>query len=140
MAGILTKGVTLSYKNGSETTYTKIDNMQSFPALGGTPEKVDVTTLEDGNRKYIQGVKEYEELAFVFLYDNSSATSNYRVVRGLEEAGGVIDWEVSFPDNTKFHFSGEVATSINEGEVNGAITFNVNITLNSDIDVTNPTT
>lgn len=140
MAGLLTKGITLGYKatSGSPSTYTVIDNLQAVPALGGTPERVDVTTLADGNRKYIQGVKEYEELAFTFLYDNSGATSNYRVVRGLEDAGKVVDWEVSFPDGTKFHFSGEVATSINEAEVNAAITFTANITLNSDITVTNP--
>ena len=140
MAGLLTKGITLGYKKGSsESTYTLIANLQAAPALGGTPERVDVTTLEDANRKYIQGVKEYEELAFTFLYDNTTETSNYRVVRGLEEEGGVVDWEVTFPDTTKFHFSGEVATSINEAEVNAAITFTANITLNSDIEVVNPT-
>ena len=139
MAGLLTKGITLGYKTSSGgASYTVIPNLQATPALGGTPERVDVTTLEDASRKYIQGVKEYEELAFTFLYDNSGATSNYRVVRGLEETGGNVDWEVSFPDGTKFHFSGEVATSINENEVNGAITFVANITLNSDITVTNP--
>lgn len=140
MAGLLTKGITLGYKKGSSaSTYTLIANLQAAPALGGTPERVDVTTLEDANRKYIQGVKEYEQLAFTFLYDNTTETSNYRVVRGLEEEGGVVNWEVTFPDTTKFHFSGEVATSINEAEVNAAITFTANITLNSDIEVVNPT-
>lgn len=139
MAGLLTKGITLGYKSGgSGSSYTTIPNLQASPMLGGTPERVDVTTLEDSNRKYIQGVKEYDELEFTFLYDNSGATSNYRVLRGLEEAGDVVDWEVSLPDGTKFHFSGEVATSINEAEVNAAITFVANITLNSDITVTNP--
>jgi hypothetical protein len=77
-------------------------------------------------------------LAFKFLYDNSGATSNYRIVRGLEEAGSVVDWKVTFPDNTEFAFSGEVTTSIDGASVNNAITFTANITLNSDITVTNP--
>lgn len=138
MAGILTKGIKLSYKKQG-STYEEILNLQECPDLGGTTEKVDVTVLADGNKKYINGVKDFGDLAFKFLYDNSGATSNYRIVRGLEEAGSVVDWKVTFPDNTEFAFSGEVTTSIDGASVNNAITFTANITLNSDITVTNPT-
>lgn len=138
MAGILTKGIKLSYKKQG-STYEEILNLQECPDLGGTAEKVDVTVLADGNKKYINGVKDFGDLAFKFLYDNSGVTSNYRVVRGLEEAGKVVEWKVTFPDNTEFAFSGEVTTSIDGASVNNAITFTANITLNSDITVTNPT-
>ena len=137
MAGILTKGIKLSYKKQG-STYEEILNLQECPDLGGTAEKVDVTVLADGNKKYINGIKDYGDLAFKFLYDNSGVTSNYRVVRGLEEAGNVVDWKVTFPDNTEFAFSGEVTTSIDGASVNNAITFTATINLNSDITVTNP--
>lgn len=136
MAGILTKGITLSYKKNAE--YVQIHNLQEVPALGGTAEKVDVTTLEDSNYKYINGIKDFGDLAFKFLYDNSGAESNYRVCRGLEEAGETVDWKVTFPDTTEFTFSGEASTSVDEGSVNGAITFTLNINLNSDIQVKAP--
>lgn len=137
MAGILTKGITLSYKK-TGGTYTEIANLQECPELGGTAENVEVTTLADGNKKYIKGIKDFGELAFKFLYDNSGAESNYRVVRGLEEAGSIVDWKVTFPDNTSFAFSGEVTTAIDSAAVNAALTFTATITLNSDIAVTNP--
>lgn len=137
MAGILTKGITLSYKK-TGSTYTEIANLQECPELGGTAENVEVTTLADSNKKYIKGIKDFGELAFKFLYDNSGAESNYRVVRGLEEAGNVVDWKVTFPDNTSFAFSGEVTTAIDSAAVNAALTFTATITLNSDITVTNP--
>ena len=136
MAGLLTKDIKLSYKK--ENAYVEIANLQECPELGGTAEKVDVTTLADGNKKYINGIKDFGDLAFKFLYDNSSATSNYRVVRGLEESGKVVDWKVTFPDSTEFAFSGEVTTAIDSASVNNALTFTANITLNSDITVTNP--
>ena len=140
MAGILSKGITLGYKATSEgSTQTNIPNLQESPQLGGSAEKVDVTVLTDGNYKYINGIKDFGDLAFKFLYDNSGAQSNYRIVRGLEEAGKVVDWEVSFPDGTKFHFSGEVATQIESASVNSALAFTATITLNSDIAVVNPT-
>ena len=138
MAGLLTKDIKLSYKKDSSSSYEQIHNLQEVPALGGAAEKVDVTTLEDGNYKYINGIKDFGDLAFKFLYDNSGAESNYRVCRGLEEAGKVVDWKVEFPDGTSFAFSGEASTSIDEGAVNAAITFTLNINLNSDIKVTNP--
>ena len=137
MAGLLTRGITLSYnKDGS--TYTEIANLQECPELGGTAENVEVTTLADGNKKYIKGIKDFGELAFKFLYDNSGAESNYRIVRGLEEAGNIVEWKVTFPDNTTFAFSGEVTTAIDSAAVNAALTFTATITLNSDITVTNP--
>ena len=136
MAGLLTKDIKLSYKNNDQ--YVEIANLQECPELGGTAEKVEVTTLADGNKKYINGIKDFGDLAFKFLYDNSTTTSNYRVVRGLEEAGNVVEWKVTFPDNTEFVFSGEVTTAIDSASVNNALTFTANITLNSDIVVTNP--
>lgn len=136
MAGILTKGITLSYKKSAE--YETLTNLLECPQLGGTAERVDVTTLDDGNRKYINGVKEYGELAFKFLYDNSGETSNYRIVKGLETAGKMVEWKVTFPDSTEFVFSGQVSTAIDASAVNAAVTFTANITLNSDITVTNP--
>lgn len=139
MAGILSKGITLSYK-GTGSSYTVIDNLQECPELGGSAETVEVTTLADGNKKYIKGIKDFGELEFKFLYDNSGATSNYRVVKGLEDAGKVVDWKVTFPDGTAFGFSGEVTTKIDGAAVNAALTFAATITLNSDITVTNPST
>lgn len=136
MAGILSKGITLSYKLSD--SYVEIPNLQEVPEIGGPADRVDVTTLADANYKYINGIKNYGELAFTFLYDNSTETSNYRVVRGLEEAGDVVEWKLDFPDGTAFEFSGEVSTAINSAGVNAAITFAANITLNSDIEVTHP--
>lgn len=137
MAGILTKGITLSYKT-TGSTYEEIAGLQECPELGGSADNVDVTTLADGNYKYIQGIKDFGDLAFTFLYDNSGTDSNYRVLRGFEDAGTVVDWQVKFPDNTTFSFSGQVATATGSAAVNAAITFTATITLNSDIVVGNP--
>ena len=136
MAGILSKGITLSYKKDSQ--FAVIPDLQEVPDLGGSAEKVDVTTLADGNYKYINGIKDFGDLEFKFLYSNSGTESNYRICRGLEEAGKVVEWKVSFPDGTGFEFSGEPSTTIDGQSVNSAITFTLNITLNSDITVSNP--
>lgn len=139
MAGILTKGIELHYSATQGGEFVNIPGLQSCPDLGGTANKVDVTTLADGNYKYINGIKDFGDLAFTFLYENEGAESNYRICRGLEEAGEIVYFKVVFPDATEFAFNGEVSTTITGAAVNAALQFSLNVTLNSDIEVTNPT-
>lgn len=132
--GLLSKGIKFEYSDNG-TTFTEVANLQEIPSLGGTPEKVDVTCLADGNKKYINGLVDYGDLAFKFLYDNSSETSNYRVLKGLT---GVNHFKITFPDSTTFAFTGECSCSLDAAAVNAALTFTANIALNSEIAVTNP--
>lgn len=136
--GTLSKGIKLSYSTTVDGTYTDLNDLQGIPALGGTPEKVEVTTLADEARRYIKGIKSYSDLEFDFLF-GTDATSGYTVLSGLED-DGVIYWKVTFKDGTVFAFSGEVSTAVQSAAVNAALTFKATITLNSDIAVTLPTT
>ena len=138
VTGLLTKDISLSYKKDSSSSYVKLDGLMEVPSLGGTPDKVEVTTLADASRRYIKGIKDYGDLTFKFLYQNDTETSNFRVLRGLEESGKIVEWKVEFPDGTGFEFSGECSVAPSDGAVNAAITFNLTISLNSDITVTNP--
>ena len=136
--GILSKGIKLGYSATNGSTYTDIPDLQEVPNLGGSAEKVEVTTLTDSNHRYINGIKDFGDLEFKFLYDNSTETSNYRVLKGLETTGAVTYWQVTFPDGTKFTFTGQVSTQIDSAAVNAALTFTATITLNSEITVSNP--
>lgn len=135
MAGILSKGIAFSYSATADGTFATVANLQEIPSLGGTPDKVDITCLGDSNKKYINGLIDYGDLAFKFLYDNSGAASNYRVLKGLT---GVNYFKIAFPDGTEFAFSGECSCSMDSAAVNAALTFTANIALNSSIVVTNP--
>ncbi|MFF2449368.1 phage tail tube protein [Neobacillus sp. NPDC058068] len=137
MAGVLTKETKLSYKKSS--TFEEIDLLMEVPDLGGEPEKVEVTTLKDSVKKYIPGVRDLGDLVFKFLYDNSSTTSNYRVLRGLQDAGKPVDFKVTYPDKTEHAFTAYVNVKMDSGAPNAALTFSAGMSLQSDIVVTNPT-
>ena len=109
------------------------------PEFGGTPEKIDVTTLSDSIKKFVNGVVDMGDLAFKFLYDNSSTTANYRVLRGLQEGGTAAVFKLSYPDGTSHEFTAMVTVKMDSAEVNGALTFTCAMTLQSDVTVTNPT-
>ena len=146
MAGLLSKGIKFYTGTASQNAstgvwtfsdYTEVLNLQSIPSLGGEAEKVDVTVLADAARHYINGIKDFGDLDFKFLYDNSAETSNYRVLKGFEGAG-VKAVKVELPDTTKFEFAADLSVSLDEAEVNQALTFTCRCGLQSDISYGNP--
>lgn len=134
--GLLSKGIELQYKK--DDAFVTIPDLQDIPDLGGDVDLVEVTTLADGARRYINGIKDFGDLGFTFLYDNTTEDSSYRICRGLEEAHEVYEFKVVLPDETEFTFSGGISTKINGAGVNDALTFTATISLNSDMEVVNP--
>jgi len=128
-----------SYKE-SGNAFIEIPYLMEVPEFGGAPEKIDVTTLGDSVKKYIPGIKDYGDLVFKFLYDNSTATSNFRVLKKLEDAGATAAFQIQYPDNTAHQFDAIPSVKMDAGAVNGALTFSVSMLLQSDIKITNPTT
>ena len=138
--GILSKGIkfyTATYSGTTLGTYSEVTNLQAIPSLGGQKDKVEVTTLADTAHQYINGLIEYGDLDFKFLYDNSGNTANYRVIKTLGE-DTVVGVKVELPDTTTFTFDAMLSASIDEAEPNQALTFTVRAALQSAITVTNP--
>lgn len=153
MAKILSQGITLSIKKSdSEGDYTVIPGLLEVPDIGGTTEKIDVTTLADTSRQYINGIKDYGELTFKFLYDGlccddtgSNKISNYQFLYDLFEgrnAGGdgIKSWKLQYKGTPtrqfNFTFKGYGSLSMDSASVNSALTFTLTITLASDITYT----
>lgn len=138
MAGLLSVDTTLSYKKAGESDFTELDLLMEVPELGGDPEKVDVTTLKDKVRKNIPGVIDLGDLVFKFLYDNSTATSNYRVLRKLQDEKAMATFKVDYPDGAGHEFDAYVAVKMDAAPVNNALTFTATMLLQSEIGVTDP--
>ena len=137
MAGILSKGITLSYI--LVDVATPLTDLLEIPELGGKADKVEVTSLSDTSKKYINGLVDYGDLEFKFLYDNSTAESNYRVLKGMQTAETNEEFLITFPDTTEFAFSGEVSVTIDAAKPGDALQFTLSITPSTDIVPTNPT-
>lgn len=135
--GILSKGIELKYQKGSE--WIVIPDLQEIPELGGTPEQVEVTTLADGAKRYIAGIKDFGELQFKFLYDNAGVDSSYRICRELEDSKAIGAFKVVLPDQTEFAFSASVSTKLDSAGINAPLTFTAALSLNSDMEVKHPT-
>lgn len=134
--GIISIGATLGYSAVPATTYTTAPDLQDIPELGGAADKVEVTTLADGTRRYINGLVDYGDLQFTFLYDNDDAASSWRVLQGFN--GILKSWKITLPDTTAFTFTGYAYVKLNAVAVNAPLTFTLSINLNSAMTITNP--
>jgi len=117
---------------------TKLEHLMEIPELGSTPEKIDVTTLGDRTKRYIPGIRDYGDLVFKFLYDNTDENSNYRILKEMDDNSERVGFMIEYPDGTSHQFEAVPAVKIDAGTVNGALTFSATMMLQSDIDTRNP--
>lgn len=139
MSGLSANKTKISYKKASDDTFTELPYLMEVPEFGGTPEKIDVTVLSDSVKKYVPGIKDLGDLIFKFLYDNATETSNYRVLKAMEDASQAVTFQIEYPDQTAHQFDAIPSVKMDAGAVNGALTFSVTMLLQSEITVTNPT-
>lgn len=131
--GLLSKGITLGYSVLPVVSYTNLPDLQDIPDLGGEVEKVETTTLSDAARTYINGIKDYGDLQFTFLYGGAAADS-FRILDGLSESTQ-YGWQVELEDGTTFTFEGAPSIKLNGAGVNEALTCVLSIALSSDITI-----
>lgn len=131
-AGLSSIGVKM-YK-GSSTSKKQLPNLLSTPEMGGTPEKIDVTTLEDSVKQYINGVKDYGDLEFSFLYDGDKSDSSFKTLKGSE--GTPDTYTLELPDGSSFSWTADVSVRMSGIEVNGALTFIASFAMQSEVDYT----
>lgn len=129
-------GTKISHKVGA--AYVEIPMLMEVPEFGGTPEKIDVTALADKSKNFLNGIKDYGDLVFKFIYDNTTASGNFRILKGYETAGTAADFQLTYPDGTGHQFKAIPAVKMDAGTVNGALTFSCTMTLMSDVVMVNP--
>lgn len=135
---MLANGTKLEYKEKSGSSYTNLEGLKEIPEIGDEPEKVENTCLADTSKKYEYGIGDPGELEFKFKYDNSSATSSYRILRKAAEAKKVLSFKETLPDGTVFEWDAQVSIKLGGGGVNGVMEFTCKMALQSEISVTDP--
>lgn len=115
---------------------TELKDLLSTPDLGiGDPEKVEVTTLADDTRRYINGLKDIgDSLEFEFNYVAGEGES-YAKLAEAQDAKEVKKFKVELPDGLSFAFDAMVAVKITGAAVGEQVKFTLNLTPYSTITV-----
>lgn len=122
---------------GSSITYSKLVDIKDYPDLGGAPERVEITTLSDGMRRYLKGIQDTEDITFTANY----VLADYNTIKALT---GQQKFAVFFDDGTatqptgslgKFAFEGEIDVYVTGGGVNDPREMQITITPTTEIEV-----
>ena len=136
---MLANGATLEVKTKADAgQFKKLQGLKELPEMGASPEKVENTTFEDKVKKYEQGIGDPGDMAYKFKYDNESAQSSYRILRAIEKSGEIVEFKETLKDKTTTTFKAQVAVKRGGGGVNGAIEFTATLSLQSDLDIVDP--
>lgn len=106
--------------------------IKSYPDLGGDPEKITVTDLEDTDEASVPGVRSADDMQFTANYTKEAHAAI------LAACGKHQIFQLDFgADGTdgQFSWSGEMSVKINGGEVNGAREMTLTIVRDSAIKV-----
>ena len=144
LQGISTYGTYLMYRTTTSGEYTKLIDITSFPDLIPPAERIDITTLSDYMRKYINGIGDTAEQTYGANY----TPLNFQAVNALK--GHQYDYAVWFgfsgtegnevPDGHlgKFSWTGDISAGISGGGVNEAVGMTITTTPSTVITPTFP--
>lgn len=117
---------------------TSLNYVTDIGDIGAAPSELDATCMKDSMKKTVPGVQDTKSFEVTFLYDNSAADSDYRVLKTLQDAGEVVELQVQFPDGTVFAASGYVSVMVSGAKVDELVSAKLTFNLQSDWKVTDP--
>lgn len=126
---VLSAKTSLSWKKQGGATFEKLTVITATPDIGSDPERVDVTTLDDTERRYIKGIQDQENLAFPCVYRKE----DFVKLKQAADAGGLHEFQLTYPDGTGYNVTGELSVVMSGTEINAALAFVVTIIPNSKL-------
>ncbi len=133
-------GTKLEYKEKSGNAYTRLYGLKTIPDIGGTPNKIDTTNLD--NEEYetnMMGLKPAPDMDFEFDMENPSATANIKKVSDMEDAGTSYDWKLTYSNGIVATWASPVKTTIKGGSSGELTGFTMHLAPEEEIQVTIPT-
>ena len=134
-------GTKLEYSSTENGTYTQIKGIKQTPDVGGTPNKIDTTDLD--NTKYetaINGLIPAQDYEFEFNMENPTASANIKLASDLEDSGDIYYWKYTLSNGIVISFRSDVKTTIQGGGSGDLIGFSISLSPVDEIEKTIPTT
>lgn len=130
------KGTTLSVAavpQSGDPSYKTLYGLFTVPEMGGAPETIDVTNLDDSMKRSILGIQSTSTLEFEFYAtDGETDTTTqirdtWNILRGYETAGDTMMWKLTYPDGEGFTWKGTCSVRRQSTGVNQAIKFTLTV-------------
>jgi hypothetical protein len=115
----------------SGTAYTKLVPIKDFPDLGGAPDQVEITDLDDDVQKFLLGVQSMSALEFTANY----VPADYDKLVAMQD-GTIRKFCVAFGETGEyglFTWDGQLAVWVVGGGVNAAREMKISISATSKV-------
>lgn len=121
------------------TSYSKLVDVKEIPDLGKAPDTVDITTLSDAQKRYLQDILDTGQLEFTANYDLDDYKKlaalahtdyHYAVWFGATTANGI---DTPTGDAGKFEFVGQLAVYVKGASVSSAVEMGIAIAPSTEI-------
>lgn len=117
-------GSKLEYAETESGNRTQIKGLLSIPDIGGEPNEVDTTTLD--NKKY--ETSKYSlmpavKLSYEFNLEDPSTTANIKLASDLEDSGKTLYWWLTLSNGIVISYRSKVKTDIKGGSSGDLIKF-----------------
>lgn len=133
-------GSKLEYATTQSGTYTQIYGLKTTPDIGGTPNQIDTTDLD--NLVYetaINGLKPAQQYEFEFNMEDPAATANIKLAYDLETAKTKAYWKYTLSNGIVIAFQSDVKTTIKGGSSGDLLGFTMTLSPIGEPTVTIPT-
>lgn len=108
-------GSKLEYKKGE--TWKQIPGLLKIPAIGGEPNSISTTTLDNTKYETEQyGLMPAVKLAYEFNMEDPNAEANIKLASDLEDAKTTDDWKITYANGITVEYRSKTITSIKEGQ------------------------
>ncbi len=117
----------LMVKRDGEDEFSKLIDITQYPDLGGSKEKIDVTTLSDKKKRTINGIEDTSDLEFSAWYEKA----DYEKLLAIEAADKVDTYQLWFGEDGEdgiFEWQGKMAVYPTSGSSNAAREMSFSIT------------
>ena len=133
-------GTKLEYCATQTGSYTRIYGLKTIPDIGGEPNKIDTTDLDNTEfETNMYGLKPAQAYTFEFNMQDPSATANIKLASDLEDAGTDYYWKLTYSNGVVVSFQSKVKTTLLGGSSNDLIGFQMHLAPKNEPTKTIPT-
>ena len=131
--------IVLKTSDTATGTYTELVPVKDFPDLGSAPDTIEVTTLRDKMKRYIQGLQDTGSFEFTYNYTKT----DFAKVKALDD-NATHYFELDFGNDGEggegtFFFAGQVTTYVAGTGTGSVVEAKIVVTCDSEVKTTKPT-
>jgi hypothetical protein len=119
----------LMYNSGTDETpvWEQVAPIKGIPQIGGEPEQLETTTLDDAIQTFIDGIQSQEAMTFT-MNANKAQRTTIKAITGAEKTFSIWLGNDGLGGEGKFTGTGKLSIYINEADVNAVVEMTLTLT------------